>query len=105
MLNMMLFPAFVAVEDCGVSGLRVTSLYHLVTDLHPLEARSQAQTDQDTPECHCLKHQTISQLKRRKGRSLKIVIYKEYFFLERKAVVCLKVAECVKFVGIILVMR
>ena len=60
MPDMMLFPDFVAVEDCGVYGPRVTSLYHLVTDLHPLVAGSEAQTHQHTAECHCLKHQTLS---------------------------------------------
>ena len=62
MLGMMLFPDFVAVEDRGVYGPGVTSLYHLVADLHPMVARrEEAETHQHTPECHCLKHQTLSQ--------------------------------------------
>ena len=69
MLEMMLFPDFVAVEDCGVYGPRVTSLYHLVTDLHPMVTRSEAQAHQHTAECHCLKYQTLSKSIRRKGRS------------------------------------
>ena len=60
MLDMMLFPDFVAVEDCGVYGPRVTSLYHLVTDLHPMVAGSKAQTNQQKADCDCLKHQTLS---------------------------------------------
>ena len=55
MLGMMLFPDFVAVEDCGVYGPGVTSLYHLVTDLHPMVSRSKAQPHQHTPDSHCLK--------------------------------------------------
>ena len=60
MLDMMLFPDFVAVEDCGVYGPRVTSLYHLVADLHPMVALSEAQPHQHTAQCHYLKHQTLT---------------------------------------------
>lgn len=60
MLGMMLFPDFVAVEDRGVYGPGVTSLYHLVTDLHPMVAGNEAQTHQHTAEFHCLKYRTFS---------------------------------------------
>ena len=59
MLDMVLSPDFVAVEYCGVKGPGVTSLDHLVTDLHPMVARSQAQTQQHTTHCNCLKYQSL----------------------------------------------